>query len=190
MTKTTKRVLADNLKIMMTQQPLAHITIDALTKRAHVNRNTFYYHFEDIYQLLEWTFDQEIVTQIQTNLSAANWQEKYQQMLTYVQDNRDFCLAAANSVGRHFLENFLYSVGVLVVRPVVKDIDDHLAPAVADAIVDFYAGTLAAQLLRWLDDQLRETEAQMLARAKLMLQGTIELIVQKSLHENDSATDH
>ena len=72
----------------------------------------------------------------------------------------------------------------------VKDIDDHLAPAIADAIVDFYAGALAAQLLRWLDDQLRETEAQMLARAKLMLQGTIELIVQKSLHENDSATDH
>lgn len=175
----TQQLLSTTLREMMTTQSMIHISVAALTEKAHVNRNTFYYHFDDIYELLEWTFNQEIIEQIHTNLSAANWQDKYMQTLMYIKDNRCFCMSALHSVGRRLLESFLYSFGASVVRPVVDDIDNMLATKTKDDIVDFYAGALTAQFIRWLDGGLVEPESDLMARADLMLTDTIELITRQ-----------
>ncbi|WP_238704188.1 TetR family transcriptional regulator [Companilactobacillus mishanensis] len=62
----TKRQLATTLKELMLIVPVDKITINQLTKRAGVARNTFYYHFDDINGLLEWIFAIEIVEQLGT----------------------------------------------------------------------------------------------------------------------------
>lgn len=175
----TEQLLSTTLREMMTTQSMNHISVAALTEKACVNRNTFYYHFDDIYALLEWTFNQEIIEQVHTNLSVANWQDKYMQALMYIKDNRGFCMSALHSVGRRILESFLYSVGASVVRPVVEDIDNTITTKTKDDIVDFYAGALTAQLIRWLDGGLVEPESDLMARADLMLTGTIEFITRQ-----------
>ena len=175
----TEQLLATTLREMMTTQSMNHISVAALTEKAHVNRNTFYYHFDDIYALLEWTFDQEIIAQIHTNLSVSNWQDKYMQTLMYIKNNRGFCMSALHSVGRRLLESFLYDVGASVVRPVVDDIDNTLTAKTKNDIIDFYAGALTAQFIRWLDGGLVESESDLMARADLMLTGTIELIIKR-----------
>lgn len=55
MANTTKRMLALCLKNQLTHTTLDNITIRELTDEAGVSRKTFYYHFHDIYDLLEWT---------------------------------------------------------------------------------------------------------------------------------------
>ena len=177
MANDTKRLLANTLRQLMKKQALNHITIDALTTAAHVNRNTFYYHFDDINALLEWLLNQEIISRVQANLSAKNWQDKYQMTLDYIKDNASFCLSIMRSLGRPLLEQFLHSVGESVVTQVVLDIDSNLPTDVTTDIVNFYAGALSAQLVLWLDGDLQEPESQLMARADLMLSGTIELII-------------
>ncbi|WDF82775.1 TetR/AcrR family transcriptional regulator C-terminal domain-containing protein [Lacticaseibacillus pabuli] len=179
MANATKQLLADTLRDMMQTQSLNRITIDALTTAAHVNRNTFYYHFDDINALLEWTLNQEIISRVQANLTAKNWQDKYQMTLDYIKTNANFCLAVMHSLGRQLLEQFLLSVGESVVSQVVRDIDPHLNVDTAAEIVNFYAGALSAQLVLWLDGDLKEPEETLLTRADLMLSGTIELIIAK-----------
>ena len=61
----TKRQLADCLKELMTSQTIDKITIQDITTKLNVNRQTFYYHFEDIYDLLHWTLQQEAVKLLQ-----------------------------------------------------------------------------------------------------------------------------
>ena len=55
MANTTKRMLSLSLKKLLEKNTLDNITIQDITDDAEVSRKTFYYHFQDIYALLEWT---------------------------------------------------------------------------------------------------------------------------------------
>ena len=54
MSEITKRALENALKTLLLKKPLNKITISDVTEECGVNRMTFYYHFKDIYDLVEW----------------------------------------------------------------------------------------------------------------------------------------
>ena len=54
MSQTTKKALEDSLKHLLLQKPLPKITIQDITDDCGISRMTFYYHFKDIYDLIEW----------------------------------------------------------------------------------------------------------------------------------------
>ena len=56
MAKYTKQMLADALYRTLEKKPLDRIRISDLTQECGVNRQTFYYHFHDIYELVEWIY--------------------------------------------------------------------------------------------------------------------------------------
>ena len=55
MSQTTKRALGASLKKLLLQKPLNKITISDIAEECGISRMTFYYHFKDIYDLVEWT---------------------------------------------------------------------------------------------------------------------------------------
>lgn len=55
MSQITKRALEASLKNLLLQKPLNKITISDITEDCGINRMTFYYHFKDIYDLVEWS---------------------------------------------------------------------------------------------------------------------------------------
>ena len=55
MSQVTKRALEASLKNLLLQKPLSKITISDITEDCGINRMTFYYHFKDIYDLVEWS---------------------------------------------------------------------------------------------------------------------------------------
>ena len=62
MANTTKRMLSMSLKKLLSKTTLDSITIQDITDDAEVSRKTFYYHFQDIYDLLRWMFQEEAVS--------------------------------------------------------------------------------------------------------------------------------
>ena len=60
----TEYRLAEALKNMMSEVPLDSISVTSLSKKCHVNRQTFYYHFHDIYDLLALVFLNEKIPHI------------------------------------------------------------------------------------------------------------------------------
>ena len=59
MSGLTKRMLAQSLIKLLYQEPLSGITVQQIADDCGVNRQTFYYHFQDIYALLEWIFEED-----------------------------------------------------------------------------------------------------------------------------------
>ena len=60
MSEITKKALAETLKKLLSKNKLNKITIKEITEDCGVNRQTFYYHFKDIYDLLEWIYKNEV----------------------------------------------------------------------------------------------------------------------------------
>ena len=73
--KLTKRALAASLKKLLAQKPLSKITIADITEDCGMNRMTFYYHFQDIYDLIDWICQEEGERAFQGRKGYNTWQE-------------------------------------------------------------------------------------------------------------------
>ena len=102
----TKQALAQALKELMAQKPIEKITVHDLTERCGIRRQNFYYHFEDVYDLLRWMFQEEAVALLRQHEGALLWQEGLLQLFRYIEENRAVCLCALRSVGREHLNRF------------------------------------------------------------------------------------
>ena len=60
MNQLTKDAIAKALTDLLQERPIEKITIKDITDCCGINRQTFYYHFSDIYDLMEWTLDKEL----------------------------------------------------------------------------------------------------------------------------------
>lgn len=85
----TKRKMAQALKKLMAEKPLKRITIQDIVERSHMTRQSFYYHFQDIYEVLELICRYDLVVQIayREEESFAHWMER---LMEIVETNKWF----------------------------------------------------------------------------------------------------
>lgn len=85
----TKRKMAQALKELMAEKPLKRITIQDIVERSHMTRQSFYYHFQDIYEVLELICRYDLVDQIayREEESFARWIER---LMEIVETNKWF----------------------------------------------------------------------------------------------------
>ena len=75
MANGTKEALATALKQMMKVKPIGKITVKDLVELCGVNRQTFYYHFDDVYDLLEWIFEEDANRVLPQKVVYEHWRE-------------------------------------------------------------------------------------------------------------------
>ena len=75
MSQMTKRALEASLKELLRHKPLDKITVSDLTDHCGVNRMTFYYHFKDIYDLVEWCCEEDAARALAGQKTYDTWQQ-------------------------------------------------------------------------------------------------------------------
>ena len=88
MSELTKKALAVSLKKLLSKKELSKITISNITDECGVNRQTFYYHFKDIYDLLEWIYKNEVIDEIDNK--DEDWQQRFLYIFKYVLKYKEF----------------------------------------------------------------------------------------------------
>ena len=112
----TKRALAASLKKLMNKKPLSKITINEIVQDCGLNRNSFYYHFEDIYALVKWMLEQEAVEVVKQFDLMLDYREAIQFVMDYVSENRHMVNGAYDAMGREGLKRFFYADFIDIVR--------------------------------------------------------------------------
>ena len=102
----TEHRFAEALKSMMSELPLEEISVAALTRRCKVNRQTFYYHFHDIYDLLALVFLNETIPDIDR---VMNSEEMATAIFDYYIKNQNFIDGTLNSAGKDLFVEFIYN---------------------------------------------------------------------------------
>ena len=90
MGNTTKLALEAALKKELLTKPLDKITINDLAEDCGISRMAFYYHFKDIYDLVEWVCVEDGTRALQGKKTYENWQEGLCQIFEAVQENKPF----------------------------------------------------------------------------------------------------
>lgn len=150
----TKKAFAEALKKEIELKPFSKITVSDVVKECGVNRKTFYYHFEDIYDLLKWTLQQEAIEVMSQFDLLVEYEEAIRFVMDYVEENKVFLRNVYNSLGREELKRFFYFDFKKIVESFVKEGKEkmhvEIPASFEEFIVEFYTEALAGVLLGWI----------------------------------------
>ena len=120
----TKQKLSASLKKLMKTNDFHKISINTLAQEAHLNRNSFYYHFNNIFDLLKYTFENDAIKIVKQINPRQNIEEVIYFIMEYIDQNKAFCTCAYKSLGetelRKFLRNNFQDIIVDTVDEVIK----------------------------------------------------------------------
>jgi len=173
--QTTKRALEASLKKLLLEKPLNKITINDITEDCGVNRMTFYYHFKDIYDLVDWILTEDAVKAMEGRQSFDTWTEAFLEILHQIRDNKTLVLNVYRSVGREQVEQYLYKL----LDPMLKEFADRECRDITvqdddkQFVVDFYKYALVGVVLEWIRRDMKTEPAVMVERMGRMLQGDL-----------------
>lgn len=181
MSQTTKKALAASLKKLARNKPIEKITIIDITDDCEVNRQTFYYHFQDIYDLVEWIFKSESTKAIQGNKTYETWQNGFLRVFGYVKENKEFVTSVYHSACKEHLVHYLYSETFELLLNVVNEKAEGKSVREEDKqfIADFYKYAFVGILLEWVEKGMKEAPEQIVGRVNVLIQGDITKALEK-----------
>ena len=100
MSQTTKRAIEASLKHLLLKKPLDKITINDIAEDCGISRMTFYYHFQDIYDLVEWSCIQDAEEVLQGQKTSDTWEEGLYALFGAILDNKPFVTNVYRYVSR------------------------------------------------------------------------------------------
>lgn len=115
----TKKALSQSLKKAMEKKPFSKITVSELIKDCNINRNTFYYHFSDIYNLLKWMFEQEAIDVVKKINLLLDTEEAIRFVMNYIDNNKHIINCAYDSIGHKEMKRFFYTDFIGVMQNVI-----------------------------------------------------------------------
>ena len=176
MNNITKNALEESLKKFLLQKPLDKITISDLTTDCGISRMAFYYHFKDIYDLVEWSCIEDASRALQGKKTYDTWQEGLQQIFEAVLENKPFILNVYRSVKREQVENYLYSLTYQLIEGVVEEQSENLMVTEEQKkfIADFYKYSFVGVMLDWIKRGMKEAPEEIANMVCVTMHGNAE----------------
>ncbi len=158
MSNITKQALEASLKTMMLKKPLDKITIHDITADCGISRMAFYYHFKDIYDLVEWVCLEDAKKALQGKKTYDTWNEGLIQIFEAVLENKPFILNAYRCISREQMENYLFKLTYELIRGVVEEKSQgmDITDEEKSFIADFYKYSFVGIMLDWIKHGMNE----------------------------------
>ncbi len=191
MSKTTKRALEASLKNLLTKKSLDKITINDIAEDCGISRMTFYYHFKDIYDLIEWSCMEEASRVIEGNKTYETWQEGFLRIFEAVLANKPFVMNVYHSVSREQIEQFLYKVTNQFLISVVEEKATGMQVRAEDKafIADFYKYAFVGLMLEWIRKGMKEDPHRIIRNLSLLVQGSISSALERYRTDRSGSTE-
>ncbi len=156
----TKQAMYHALKKLITTKSINKITIKDITDTCGLNRQTFYYHFKDIYDLLEWSFQEEFRF-IDSYLQKPEytWEEIFAGSVKYISQNKYICQCIVCGLARDQLILSLHNSIYEIVRKIIlRSLPQNQIPEkYLDFTARFYTYALSNYLFDWVKNGMLET---------------------------------
>ena len=175
MSEITKRALEASLKNLLLQKPLNKITINDIAEDCGINRMTFYYHFKDIYDLVEWSCEEDAARALAGKKTYETWQQGLLQIFEAVQDNKPFILNVYRCVHREQVEKYLQPLVDRLILSVIEEESNGMTVRDEDKqfIAQVYSHIFIGLMLDWIKDGMREEPRPIVDRLSRLIKGSM-----------------
>lgn len=180
-TLNTKKMLSASLKHCMEKKSLSKITVTDIVTDCGLNRKTFYYHFQDVPNLLKWTLEQEAVDVVKQFDLLNELEEALRFAVRYIRENSHMINCAYDSIGRDELKRFLnhdfQSIVMSIVEQIERKENVHSDPDAKKIICNFYTEGMAGELVDLLKSRDAAQDEKSIRCISLVVRTSLEAAV-------------
>ena len=145
----TKRALAKTLKELCQYRNFEKISINDLTNKCGLNRQTFYYHFQDKYD-------------IENIITFDNWDQCLLTVLEKIYQEKDFYISTINTNEQYFYHDLYNLAQKCFYDAITKlDVNKTVSPQEKNFFSEFYAYGIAGTVLRWIKTNMKNEPAKL-----------------------------
>ncbi len=185
MSEITKRALRESLRKELDTKPFDKITVRDITEACGVSRMTFYYHFGDIYDLIEYIMRQTVY-EIDSGNKDAALGDKLVLILQRMRKSKKTIMELRASRGWPSIEKAVYRIADEVIRNLAGVTWDD--SKFSDQEIQF-AGTfmkygIVGVIRDWIDDGMREEPAEVVAMLSSVLRSSPDFTAVVSLRKD------
>ena len=181
MSQVTKRALEQSLKNLLLKKPLTKITVGDITEDCGINRMTFYYHFKDIYDLVEWSCLEDAKRALEEKKTYDTWQQGFLQIFKAVQENKPFILNVYRCVHREQVEKYLQPLADQLLLNVINEEAAGITVRDEDKqfIAQVYSYMFIGLMLDWIKDDMREDPQQIVEKLSKLIKGSVSVALSR-----------
>ena len=177
----TKKALADALKELMDTKPFHKISVSDICERCQMNRKSFYYHFKDIYDLVEWSCLEDAKRALEEKKTYDTWQQGFLQIFKAVQENKPFILNVYRCVHREQVEKYLQPLVEQLLLNVINEEAAGITVRDEDKqfIAQVYSYMFIGLMLDWIKDDMREDPQQIVEKLSKLIKGSVSVALSR-----------
>ena len=183
MAQLTKTAIMDAFIRLLEQTPMDQITVQAITAECGISRNTFYYHYSDIYALLKAVLRRDMDMLMARRSPGERASEGLGRLFGYVSARQRMFYHIYNAVGHAAMEDYLLEATWGLFMAYLRDAAEGLSPSEEDLeyMCFSYQFMLIGMLLGWVRRGLKGDLAGLLERAeRLFFHGTRRVLEENS----------
>lgn len=177
----TQRAIIESFLKLLNERPLEKISVKDIVEECGISRNTFYYHYQDIYALVEDVFEKEVQLLYGEHKPRDSWQEALLQATEFAIKNKRAIYHIYNSANRDQLERYLYRVCQEIMQDYVERQADGLDVAKEDIaiIALFYKHAVVGIIFEWLQHGMKEDPEEFIRQISRIFEGNIKLTLER-----------
>lgn len=182
----TKKAIASALKSLIATKPFSKISVSDITNTCGLNRQTFYYHFQDKYELLTWIYYTEGFTFVVDGITFENWDKKILLLLEIMKKEQPFYCHTIKSDSQYFMDYLLEITSALFQEAInALDIHQKIASEQKQFFSDFYAYGICGVILSWVKSNMKEPPEEIAKNLKKLAKHSEQLGYNFYLKEHD-----
>lgn len=176
----TRKAIQDAFLKLAAQKPVDKITVKDIVEECQINRNSFYYHFEDMPNLIELTLE-EAMLEVMDSHPASSLREIFDGVFSVFEKNRDVVRNIYFSKNREIVEYKMLSVTDMLVS---RYLQSHcfsradLDPMDEKIITRYYKCFIVGQITEWMNNGMRYDIRQEFERLCDLREGSLERMIE------------
>lgn len=182
MSKFTKKAIIEAFLRLLETRSIEKVTVKDIVEECGVNRKTFYYYFQDIYDLTEYVFRVSLEGYAEKSGGEENIEKLVKDFFDEVYGNRRIIMHVFNSSDRAVFEGYVYSVfnslllGSIKERTAGKNITDEEIELISEMYSTIFVGALS----RWLQSGMKHDVTEKISLSCTLIKGTLELMIKNA----------
>lgn len=178
----TKDLIKTEFINLLNKKPLHNITVTELAKECNIERKTFYYHYENLPELIKEIFEEELEKVIEEFNESLSWEECFILAAKFILDNKKAIKHMYESDYKLDLEKYVFSISGEIMNKYVSRVAKDTKAQEIDIklIAYFYQCALSSALIQWVATDMKTDPKLITRRIGELMDGNILLSLKRS----------
>lgn len=184
--RRTKDVIAASLKKLMETKPLTKIAVREILADCEINRGTFYYHFQDTYDVVKYILEKEAYPYLASHATLSTYEDAIRFVLAYARSNKYIVQCALDSFAYEELRLFFHKDIYRTIQAFIIDFakDRNISDQYLDFLTNFYTYALVNLLLDWIRNGMKASDEEIIRNVRTVVSGTVKTALDNAEKEH------